>query len=133
MRSLMLYLFAAAAIGSGVTYVFTTKEVAPPKGQLTFYGGDIFYVDLDKLHLGTESGRVDSTFTDMQSLSDYLEDLSVEYYEEGLTYEIGAAMQHMDVTPKGSGMRVHTKNHYTDEDIEIYLNAREEDTFFLLD
>ena len=132
MRSLFLYLFAAA-IGSGVTYLFTTKEVAPPKGQLTFYGGDIFYIDLDKLHLGTESGRIDTTFTDMQGLSSYLEDMSVRFYEEGLTYEIGASMQLMDVTPKGKGMRVHTTNHYTDEDIELYLNAREEDTFFLLD
>lgn len=132
MRSLFLYLFAAA-IGSGATYLFTTRQVTPPKGQLTFYGGDIFYVDMDKLHLGTESGRIDTTFTDMQGLSSYLEEMSVLFYEEGLTYEIGAAMQLMDVTPKGKGMRVHTTNHYTDEDIEVYLNAREEDTFFLLD
>lgn len=132
MRSLFLYLFAAA-IGSGVTYVCCQKDQPEGKLKFYFYGGDIFYVDIDKMHFSVESGRVDSTFTDIESMSKYIEDVSIQFYEEAITYEIGAAMQHMDVTPKGNGMRVHTKNHYTDEDIEVYLNAREEDTFFLLD
>jgi len=132
MKQVFLYLFAAA-IGSGATYLFTTKEVAPPKGQLTFYGGDIFYVDMDKLHLGTESGRIDTTFTDMEGLSSYLEEMSVRFYEEGLTYEIGQAVRAGDVTPHGKGMKVHVFNPYTDEDINVYYNMREEDTFFLLD
>lgn len=132
MKQVFLYLFAAA-VASGATYLFTTKEVAHPKGQLTFYGGDIFYIDLDKLHLGTESGRIDSTFTNIESLSSYLEEMSVRFYEEGLTYEIGQAVRAGDVTPQGKGMKVHVFNPYTNEDIEVYYNMREEDTFFLLD
>jgi hypothetical protein len=63
----------------------------PPKYDLSIYGGDIYYVK--GKHLGTESGRVDTTFATMQELSMYLDSLSAADYHDAIDWELARSME----------------------------------------
>ena len=53
---------------------------------ISFYTNeDIIHIDPTNFHVGSESGRVDTTFQSFEQMTEFIEDLSVEQtWEEGV-------------------------------------------------
>lgn len=100
-------------------------KVDKPSGILTFYGGDIYYVDTEKLHVGSESGKHDVQFKSFDQMSRWLEEVSADESSEVLSLELGIAMGQCSATilPDRSGVILKTYNFYTRDTVRMMLDS----------
>lgn len=97
----------------------------PSGGILTFYGGDIYYVDTEKLHVGSESGKHDVQFESFDQMSRWLEEISADESSEVLSLELGIAMANCTATilPNNEGVMLKGYNFYTRDTVRMLMNA----------
>lgn len=103
-------------------------------GVLTVYGGDIFYVDLDKMHVGSESGKYDLTFDNFSHLSGWLEEATAHEINNSLTYELHAALGSCQAKVTPNGVALETFNQYTRDTVSLLLDrTKDNKTFYFID
>jgi hypothetical protein len=100
-------------------------RVNKPTGVLTFYGGDIYYVDTDELRVTSESGNHDVHFKSFDQMSKWLGDISAEESNKMLTLELGIAMGQCSasVLPNVSGVELKAYNFYTRDTVSMLLDS----------
>lgn len=103
-------------------------------GVLTVYSGDIFYIDLDKMHVGSESGRYDLTFENFSHLSGWLEEATAHEINNSLTYELHAALGSCQAKVTPNGVALETFNQYTRDTVSLLLDrTKDNKTFYFMD
>lgn len=103
-------------------------------GVLTVYGGDIFYIDLDKMHVGSESGKYDLTFDNFSHLSGWLEEATAHEINQSLTYELHAALGSCQAKVTPGGVALETFNQYTRDTVSLLLDrTKDNQTFYFMD
>jgi hypothetical protein len=103
-------------------------------GVLTVYSGDIFYIDLDKMHVGSESGKYDLTFENFSHLSGWLEEATAHEINQSLTYELHAALGSCQAKVTPGGVALETFNQYTRDTVSLLLDrTKDNQTFYFID
>ena len=96
----------------------------------TIYGGDIYYIDGNKLY--TESGEIDTVFNNNKELSLFLEQASADSYKEALAWEIDRIIRdYASVLVMSTGeVFINYCNPYDEDDcFEINLNTKDCDEY----
>lgn len=105
----------------GVLDYFHDKE---QDKVLTIYGAnDIYYANVDKLHIGTESGRVDTTFTSFLDMALFLDELSANDTNDYDEWAVRATIEYTEVHICGSKVSVVTPDVSSDTTFTFRLNA----------
>lgn len=103
-------------------------------GVLTVYSGDIFYIDLDKMHVTSESGKYDLTFDNFSHLSVWLDEATAYETNNTLTYEIHAILGNCQASVTPGGVRLETFNQYTRDTVSLLLDkTKDNQTFYFMD
>ena len=91
---------------------------------LTIYGAnDIYYANVDELHIGTESGRVDSTFSSFLDMALFLDDLSANDTNDYDEWAVRSTIEYTEVHICGSKVSVVTPDVSSDTTFKFKLNA----------
>jgi hypothetical protein len=104
--------------------------------MLTFYGtDDIYYVDIDKLRVGTESGRIDTSFDTFQDMAAFIDQVSADVENRAMTYEITAALKGTSATVMDGGNAVLLKlyNYHERDTIGVVLSKTDNGSFIFQD
>jgi len=104
--------------------------------MLTFYGtDDIYYVDIDKLHVGTESGRIDTSFETFQDMATFIDQISADVENRAMTYEITSALLSTSATITNDGNAVLLKlyNYHERDTIGVVLSKTDNGSFIFQD
>ncbi len=90
--------------------------------DFSVYGtDDIYYVK--GFHLGTESGRVDSTFTSMEAMSTFLDSLSAANSNEFFEWNAKSIMTYTEVEVVNGKVLVRVPDASGDSMIVVKMNA----------
>lgn len=103
MKNLLIFIFAFC-IG-----VWSCKAFY---GTLVFYGADIFYVDVNRLSVGTESGTIDTSFNSFNEMSQFLENKSADALNDMDDYNLKMSLLdgQAEILPNGRGIEVRAGN-----------------------
>ncbi len=137
-RSMKLFWVAVAII---ITFEIATLTVIlnhkdNTGRMLTFYGtDDIYYVDIDKLRVGTESGRIDTSFDTFQDMAAFVDQVSADVENRAMTYEITAALKSTSATVMDGGNAVLLKlyNYHERDTIGVVLSKADNGSFIFQD
>lgn len=111
----------ALAFATWGVYVFFNKD---EDRVLTFYGAsDIYYVDVDKLHIGAESGRIDSTFQSFGQMAEFLDQRSADDTNDYDEWVVRATIDYTEVHVCGDEVKVTAPDISSDNTFTFRLNA----------
>ena len=99
-------------------------------GVLTFNGGETFYVDLDKMHVGSESGRYDLTFENFSHLSGWLDETSAYETNNMISYELTAILGSCQAEITPGGIKLNTFHFNTRDTISVMLDKSDNGVLF---
>lgn len=99
-------------------------------GVLTVYSGDIFYIDLDKMHVTSESGKYDLTFDNFSHLSGWLDETTAYESNQTINYEITAVLESCQASVTPGGIKLNTFNFNNRDTISVMLDRTDDGTLF---
>lgn len=99
-------------------------------GVLTLNCGDTFYIDLDKMHVASESGRYDLTFDNFSYLSGWLDEVTAFETNNMISYELTAILEtcQAEITP--GGIKLNTFNFNNRDTVSVMLDRTDDGTLF---